>query len=296
MLGHGLNEGRSLVTFKYKDRSYSHMFRGGKTPDPFALGAMLYAPCFVLQHALCSMRHLGYALCALLIICQGCASTLLVDYRVGHETGKALVCRPEGDGPFPAVIYNHGLIVDRAGYQNASERGYDLDGFCHALAKDGFLAFVPIRGTGVRNIPVHVEEVSRAIDYVKTLPEVDPSRIALMGFSRGGLLTLMVGVERQDLKSLLILAPAPGRGHFAEAVELVPALNVPVLLLVEASDEDIILEDFALLKDALQANRKEARIIRYNQGGGHRLFWGVDYYWKDVGAFLRETLGNTASR
>jgi len=237
-----------------------------------------------------------YVFCALLIILQGCAGTLLVDYRVGNETGKALVCGPEGKGPFPAVIYNHGLIVDRVGYLDATARGYDLDGFCYALAKNGFLAFVPIRGTGVRNIPVHAEEVSRAIDYVKTLAEVNPSRIALMGFSRGGLLTLMVGVERVDLKSLVILAPAPGRGHFAEAVERVPALNVPVLLLVEASDEDIILEDFALLKDALQANRKEARIIRYNQGGGHRLFWGVDYYWKDVRVFLRETLGNTASR
>lgn len=243
-----------------------------------------------------TLFFLRYALCALLIICQGYASTLLVDYYVGNETGKALICRPEGNGPFPAVIYNHGLIVDRAGYQNASARGYDLDGFCHALAKDGFLAFVPIRGTGVRNIPGHVEEVSRAIDYVKTLAEVNPSRIALMGFSRGGLLTLMVGVGRKDLKSLVILAPAPGRGHFAEAVERVPALNVPVLLLVEASDEEVILEDFTLLKDTLHANRKEARIIRYNQGGGHWLFWGVDYYWQDVRAFLHETLGKAVPR
>ncbi len=117
-----------------------------------------------------------------------------------------------------------------------------------------------------------------------------------MGFSRGGLLTLMVGVEREDLKSLVNLAPAPGRGHFAEAVERVPALNVPILLLVEASDEEMILEDFELLKDALQAHGKEARSIRYNQGGGHRLFWGVDYYWQDVRAFLHETLGKAVPR
>ncbi len=84
-----------------------------------------------------------YVFCALLIILQGCASTLLVDYRVGNETGKALVCGPEGKGLFPAVIYNHGLIVERVGYLDATARGYDLDGFCHALAKDGFLAFFP---------------------------------------------------------------------------------------------------------------------------------------------------------
>ena len=79
------------------------------------------------------MRHLHYALCALFIVGQACAGSLFVDYRVGDETGNALVCWPEGNGPFPVVIYNHGLIVDRAGYQNASARGYDLDGFCMPL-------------------------------------------------------------------------------------------------------------------------------------------------------------------
>ncbi len=141
-----------------------------------------------------------------------------------------------------------------------------------------------------------MEEVLRAIDYVKTLPDVDLSRMVLMGFSRGGLLTLMGGVEREDLRALVILAPAPGRGYFAEAVERVSTLNMPVLLLVEAGDTAPILEDFEMLKHALQTHRKEARIIRYDRGGGHRLFWSVDYYWKDIKVFLREASGGAAPR
>ena len=240
-----------------------------------------------------SMRLLRHALCGLLIIFQGCATASLVDFRFGNETGEALLCRPEGQGPYPVVIYNHGLIADRVGYRRVSTLGYDLDGICQTLAKDGFLAFLPLRGTGVRNLPGHVEEVSRAIDYVKMLPEVDPSRIALMGFSRGGLLTLMVGAERKDLSALVILAPAPGRGHFAAAVEGVPSIKTPVLLLVEGSDSSKILEDYEMLKEALHGHRKEARTIRYDRGGGHQLFWRVDYYWADVRKFLQDTLGGT---
>ncbi len=219
-----------------------------------------------------------------------------VSYRFGGENRQALICRPEGKGPFPAVVYNHGRIVDMEGTAGASERGYDLDGICRALAKDGFVALAPIRDSGRGDIPGHREEVSQAVDYVKTLPDVDSFRVALMGFSRGGLLTLMVGVERRDLKALLILAPAPGRGRFAEAVLRVASLNSPVLLLVEEGDRSWIREDFEMLERALQAHGKEVRAIRYDRGGGHRLFWNADYYWKDVSSFLREHLGRTPSR
>lgn len=231
-----------------------------------------------------------------LLATQGCAGVPQVSYRGSGGEGRALLCRPEGKGPFPVVVYNHGLIVDRAGYQSAAQRGYNLDGICRALAADGFLAFAPIRKSGTENIPGHKDEVSRAIDYVKTLPDADPARVGLMGFSRGGLLTFLVGLERTDLKALLILAPAPGAEHFASAVKRVPSLNAPVLLLVEASDDRWILDDFDLLEKALRKQGKELRAVRYDRGGGHRLFYDVGYYWADVRAFLREKLRGNPSR
>ena len=215
-----------------------------------------------------------------------------VSYRIGGAEGEALLCRPGGKEPFPTVVFNHGLIVDNIGYQRAVRRGYDLESVCAALAKEGFLAFAPLRKSGGRNIPGHKEEVLRALEYIKSLPGVDPARIALMGFSRGGLLTLMVGVERNDLKALLILAPAPGMGHFAQAVNRVSSLNAPVLLLVEASDDSDILQSFDALERALRAQGKEIKAVRYSRGGGHQLFYKVDYYWNDVRNFLREKLGN----
>ena len=213
------------------------------------------------------------------------------------EEDRIGVCRPEGKGPYPTVIYNHGLVVDMFGIGGAAIKGYNLDGICRALAADGFLTFTPIRRSGRRDIPAHKEEVSQAVDYVKTQPDVDPTRIALMGFSRGGLLTLMVGVERSDLKALLILAPAPGgRGDFVKAVKHVGSLNAPVLLLAEAGDGTDILGNFDMLDQALKAHGKDARSILYNRGGGHLLFYDVGYYWADVRTFLREKLGGTTSR
>lgn len=32
------------------------------------------------------------------------------------------------------------------------------------------------------------------------------------------------------------------------------------------------------------------RVIRYNKGGGHKLFYDVGYWWDDFKAFLREHL------
>lgn len=206
---------------------------------------------------------------------------------------EALLCRPEGKGPFPAVVHNHGAGVDTVGYQKALKRGYNLPAICKELSVDGFLAFIPIRqgGPGLRNLPPHKEQVLEAIDYVKRLPDVDPSRIALTGNSRGALLTLMVGVEQPDLKALVIMAPAEIGRNFSNALSQISSLSAPVLLLVEKSDEPEFQNNFDTLDRVLRENKKELKSIRYDRGGGHRLFHSAGYYLQDVKGFLHEKLG-----
>ena len=62
---------------------------------------------------------------------------------IGGVNPEALLCRPEGKGPFPAVVHNHGVGVDIQGYQKAVKRGYNLPAICKELATDGFLTFFP---------------------------------------------------------------------------------------------------------------------------------------------------------
>jgi putative addiction module component (TIGR02574 family) len=93
-----------------------------------------------------------------------------------------------------------------------------------------------------------------------------------MGNSRGALLTLMVGVEQKGLKALVIMAPAEIGRYFSTTLSEVPSLDAPILLLVEASDESGIQNNFDTLDRILREHKKEARSICYKRGGGHNLF------------------------
>jgi dienelactone hydrolase len=220
------------------------------------------------------------------------AVALSADYRIGGVNPEALLCRPDGRVPSRRSFITMGVGVDTVGYQKAVRRGYDLPGICKELSADGFLTFVPIRqgGPGLRNLPPHKAQVLEAIDYVKRLPDVDPSRIALTGNSRGGLLTLMVGLEQPDLKALVVMAPAEIGRNFSNALSQIPSLNTPVLLLVEKSDESEFQNNFDALDSALREHKKDVKSIRYDRGGGHNLFHSSGYYLQDVKVFLRERL------
>ena len=153
-----------------------------------------------------------------LLVAQGCVIPSARDYRgfdMDGEQANALLCRPEGKGPFPAVVYSHGRATDMQAFEKARAGGLIGGPLCQRLAADGFLAFAPTRDfyyrDGRENIPNNLAELLQAVDYVKSLPDVDPSRVAVMGQSRGGLLTLMAGLERKDLKALIITAPAESR-------------------------------------------------------------------------------------
>jgi len=236
-------------------------------------------------------RYLGVFLFLAIQLCG--SQAISAEYRIGGVNPEALLCRPEGKGPFPAVVHNHGVGVDTVGYQKALTRGYNLPAICKELSTTGFLTLVPIRqgGPGLRNLPPHKAQVLEAIEYVKRLPDVDPSRIALMGNSRGGLLTLMVGIEQPDLKALVIMAPPEIGRNFSNALSQISSLNAPVLLLVEKSDEPEYQNNFDALDRTLREHKKAVKSIRYDRGGGHNLFHGVGYYLEDIKAFLHEKLG-----
>jgi dienelactone hydrolase len=188
------------------------------------------------------------------------------------------------------VVYSHGLGTRFGAGELIGEA------LCRRLAADGFLAFVPTRDFysryGPENIPRNLGELLLAVDYVKSLPNVDSRRVAVMGHSRGGLLTLMLGLERKDVKALIITAPADIRPYFPRAVASVSEIRAPVLLLVEVSDERGSLGAVNILDEALKKQGKDLRTIRYDRGGGHFLFVGSGdlYWWDDVRDFLREKL------
>ncbi len=137
---------------------------------------------------------------------------------------------------------------------------------------------------------VYREIVLQAVDHVKTLVGVDGSRIALAGFSMGGLVSFKVALERSDLRAVALLAPAFGRGLLGEAAKSAENISAPVLVMVEQSDGAPILHGVGILEKALSSRGKPLRLIRYDRGGGHELFYDVGYWWDDLKAFLHEHL------
>ncbi|MDQ7051885.1 MAG: dienelactone hydrolase family protein [candidate division KSB1 bacterium] len=214
----------------------------------------------------------------------------LVDYTIGNAKGQALVCKPGGEGPFPVVIYNHGAIVDFRGYDGAQKAGYDMKGICRQLAEDGFLAFAPIRQSGRSGPAMHLAEIQRAIDYVKTMPQADTTRMALMGFSRGGALTLTASFQRPEIRTIVLEAPAFRPKQVSPLLATVDSLAQTVLLLIEKSDDAGFIRSLAILDTLLTERGARVQRIMYDRGGGHRLFWKVDYYWDNIRAYLKERL------
>ncbi len=99
------------------------------------------------------------------------------------------VLRPEGEGPFPAVILLHGcsgiIQAERGWAQELRKRGYV------AVLVDSF------RPRGYTEICTNLLRVTRsqrvedayaALRWLRAQPSVATHAVALMGFSNGGLL------------------------------------------------------------------------------------------------------------
>ena len=153
------------------------------------------------------------------------------------------------------------------------------------------MVFSPIRRL-TRPFHGHVDDVNNAVDYVKSLPYVQPSRIGIIGFSRGAMLTYQAAVQRQDLRAIVIMASAV---HPSMDLSQAGAISAPVLVLVSENDTGSrrthgrnTLNATKQLFRALKAADKDATLIIYPpySDDGHTLFFSVGSYWKDVVKFL----------
>ena len=118
-----------------------------------------------------------------------------VTYPAGDVTVSGILLRPTGRGPFPAVVLAHGYI-DPAVYVTGQGLAREQD----RLARAGFVVLhTDYRGHAASDPVGEVERESRlgytrdvlhAVGAVKRLPYVDPDRVALLGRSMGGGVTL----------------------------------------------------------------------------------------------------------
>src|SRR2546430_2294382 len=81
---------------------------------------------------------MSYSRCAVLLVlvaAQSCSMPAAPGFTVAGEKANALLCRPEGNGPFSAIVYSHGRVTDTATLERARTGGWGR--ICQTLASDG---------------------------------------------------------------------------------------------------------------------------------------------------------------
>jgi dienelactone hydrolase len=148
-------------------------------------------------------------------------------------TGK--LTKPQGKGPFPAVVLLHGCGGNRTDRDNL---------WADRLAIWGYVA-LQVDSFGPRGLSTICEDVDllfslvpkRAQDsydakaYLAGLPFVDRNRIGVMGWSHGGMTTLSVVAQKRDdpFRSAIAFYPYCNR--------MLSDLNAPLLILIGENDD-----------------------------------------------------------
>jgi dipeptidyl aminopeptidase/acylaminoacyl peptidase len=113
---------------------------------------------------------------------------------------------PPGDMPYPTVCVCHGIP---AGIPDPSDRGYPL--LAEQICQRGFAVLIfNFRGTGNSGGNLDIlgwtRDLKAVIDYLCALPEVDRSRLCLLGFSGGAAVSVYVASQDSRVSSVVTCA------------------------------------------------------------------------------------------
>jgi carboxymethylenebutenolidase len=162
-----------------------------------------------------------------------------VEFASGKLHLKAYFWKPAGSGPFPAVLFNHGS----GGADADHTAGMPITQSANILApffiKHGYAFLYPFRrghGPSASQAPFmqdvlrreeeskgkearqhlqfvllntdQLDDVMAALAFLKTVPGIDPHRIAVAGNSFGGSLTLLAAERDKTVRAAVTFAAA----------------------------------------------------------------------------------------
>jgi carboxymethylenebutenolidase len=230
----------------------------------------------------------------------------LVTFKSGELILSGFLYKPDGDGPFPAIVYNHGS-ESLPGAKPDQASFYVAHGFVlfvphrrgHGRSKDAGSA-EPI-GEGPQVIEALVtqnDDVLAAIAYVAGLPYVDPKRIAVAGCSYGGIETLLTAERATGIYAAVDFAGGAMRWESDPALQermKVAARNAKVPVMFVQAENDFSTGPSKVLSAEMQAAKKPTQLKIYPANGtspteGHHFCAGGDHppWGDDVLAFLNQ--------
>ena len=203
---------------------------------------------------------------------------LLVAHGHGHGKNTTIDLDAEGN---PEDTYLHGIATrfTERGYVTIAPdwRGFgersDRDEFVRRPSRDGCnVAYMAHGYFGFQYLNLQVWDAKRTLDYLQTLPQVNPKQLGMIGCSFGGTMTTYVSALDDRIKAAVIicyLSTIQGAfdqmGNFCGAqympalakygdINDVASLIAPRAMLAEIGEYD----QCFLVEDAMKAYRKVA--------------------------------------
>ena len=243
----------------------------------------------------------------------------VVAVQSGSLKLRALVWKPKGRGPFPAVLFCPG-----------SGQPPSLNALGQLFAKHGYVFFGLYRsgqglssGQGEESAVVvnrertakgddaanqlqlkllegeQLEEERNGLSVLRSLPGVDPSRIALVGHSFGGSLALLLAAEDRQIRAVISFGGAAGSwvrsSYLRESLtSAVRKIATPVFFIYTQNDYST--EPAEVLHSEM-VNQGKVHVLKIyaafgqTQSEGHNIIYLSKGTWEqDVFDFLREHL------
>jgi dienelactone hydrolase len=222
----------------------------------------------------------------------------------GETMMNGYIMKPEGDGPFPAVVVNHGGggSARSFGIPNGmifAKRGYVAIA-CDYTHKDWFTKMKEEgweEGWGPGASEENIARALKNIEILKSLDYVDDNKIAILGNSMGGFLTVGVAQRTNDLKAAIVVVagikdgnPQTPADEIIEIISppenLVKEISCPMLILAAKDDRTVDLKYPRHLKELLDEYNKTAKLIIYSNVGHDLIRVRRDEVYKDIFSFL----------
>lgn len=229
-------------------------------------------------------RRFAFALAGAALWATAGAAAETVDIPQGSPQGAltlhAMLYRPQGPGPFPAVLALH----DCAGLDNQPAANAELyrewstllttKGFVvifpNSFGSRGFGAQCRLRQPKVRASRERVADVDATRRWLQTQTFVRPDRISLLGWASGGTAALWAvrpnAAPRDggvDFRSVVALYPGCGRLR-----QTAWSARVPTLILIGGADETALASTCKQMVAGAHGRSARAEVVVY-PGAGH---------------------------
>ena len=202
------------------------------------------------------------------------ASPQIVEVRSGALNLKAYFWKPAGPDPFPAVLFNHGSGAADAQHTAGQTMAEAAANLAPIFLKHGYAFFYLCRrgqGLSADQAPLmqdvlqreesakgkearqhlnytlvtteHFDDALAGVAALKTAPGIDPKRIAIVGHSFGGVITLLSGERDATIRAEVTFGAGANSWKSSEELRqrlfaAVGRTSAPIMLIHAANDFD----------------------------------------------------------